>query len=1022
MTGSRGWRVGALLAATMAVWGAARAADKPVYAIEPAPAWVTPVDDPVPAGAPPASAGGDVRWILVDAQTRIDHAVFAAFRHSIVQALDAHGVDDATHIDISFDPSYQTLALHEVRVRRGGQMLSQLATLDARVLQREPELASRVYDGRLTVSLLLRDVRPGDVVEVAYTLTGRNPVFAGHRFGELDLQAGVPVDHYRQRLLVDASASISVRPEHGAPAAVETRTNGLRDLVWDRRGVPAALEESGAPDAWSDVASVVYTDFADWGAVVRWALPLYRVPAHLGAALQAEHDRLAAANASPEARIVAALRLVQGQVRYLGVEMGANSHAPSDPDRVFGRRYGDCKEKTLLLVTLLRSLGIDASPAVVDTDRRGAIAADLPAPTSFDHAITRVRLGGRTLWLDATRYPQGGDFAHLVQSRYEQALVIAPDIAALETMAPAVPADDVVDETMSFDLSKSRAAPASLDVVTVHRGEQAERMRQQISTHGLDKLQRRYLDWYADTWKSIAVAAPLTTRDDPDANAITIVEHYRVPDAWEGAGAASLPRFNPDEVYDWLDRPPHGARVAPLQLGAPMTRLLRIEARLPEAGERLFDRNGVQAPQFSYERTADLDGRSLRIDYVFRRTAETVSASELPAYAGKIDAVRRIVSWRAAEAAPGSTWWSSHPLLPILVLAVLARVALWWFRRRRAAAADPANSTAPSAPEPLETQPPGTASADTVPAGLPPEGWTSWRLRMAASATCTATLACSLLLTYMHTGWLDATPWHWALLWAGALAWGLRLVAVAERRLRAATVLTLASADMRLKASVLVWLLDAATVLYTFPLTPRPWAWSIVAAGVGLAVLQALHWRLLNRRAAAAVAAASGDSPAGVETPANAARQPLDGAAGAAADTSGAAPTVAVRTSILCAAGIMLLLMVIVLGYGAWMSDRLHAASAWRIVLLMPLPLCLTGWVFMEIWRRAGRVAPPWRMNLPMRMSLLLFAIGVLASPGTRALEWIVGAGVVLLALFGGRITAGAATRARGAPARSEWR
>ncbi len=137
--------------------------------------------------------------------------------------------------------------------------------------------------------------------------------------------------------------------------------------------------------------------------------------------------------------------------------------------------------------------------------------------------------------------------------------------------------------------------------------------------------------------------------------------------------------------------------------------------------------------------------------------------------------------------------------------------------------------------------------------------------------------------------------------------------------------------------------------------------------------------------------------------------------AGAGADEPGAAPTVVVRTSILCAAAIMLLLMVIALGYGGWMSARLPtaSASAWRIVLLMPLPLCLTGWMCTEIWRRrAARVTPPWRMNLPTRSSLLLFAIGVLSSPGTRALEWVVGAGVVMLALFGGRITSGAARQA----------
>ena len=54
---------------------------------------------------------------------------------------------------------------------------------ERQVLQRERDLESRVYDGRRTVDLELDDVRPGDVLEFAYTLAGQNPVFGDHHAG-----------------------------------------------------------------------------------------------------------------------------------------------------------------------------------------------------------------------------------------------------------------------------------------------------------------------------------------------------------------------------------------------------------------------------------------------------------------------------------------------------------------------------------------------------------------------------------------------------------------------------------------------------------------------------------------------------------------------------------------------------------------------------------------------------------------------------------------------------------------------
>ena len=61
---------------------------------------------------------------------------------------------------------------------------------------------------------------------------------------------------------------------------------------------------------------------------------------------------------SNEERVVAALEFVQSEIRYFSVSLGENSHRPASPDIVLKRRYGDCKDKSLLLMTLLDELKI----------------------------------------------------------------------------------------------------------------------------------------------------------------------------------------------------------------------------------------------------------------------------------------------------------------------------------------------------------------------------------------------------------------------------------------------------------------------------------------------------------------------------------------------------------------------------------------------------------------------------------------------------------------------------------------
>ncbi len=77
-------------------------------------------------------------------------------------------------------------------------------------------------------------------------------------------------------------------------------------------------------------------------------------------------------------KIAAVLNFVQEEVRYLGFESGLGSYKPFAPNQVFEQRYGDCKDKSLLMVTMLRKMGIEAYPVLVNTALKHNINAVLP--------------------------------------------------------------------------------------------------------------------------------------------------------------------------------------------------------------------------------------------------------------------------------------------------------------------------------------------------------------------------------------------------------------------------------------------------------------------------------------------------------------------------------------------------------------------------------------------------------------------------------------------------------------------
>ena len=679
----------ALAVAGMLVGAGAGAAD---YRIGTAPAWVKPVAfDPAPhPQADAANVAYGTRFDLIDDQVRLAAGARSRFHHVVSEAVTDKGIDDLSHREIEVNPAWETLTISQLDVVRDGHRVSRLHDVQVKVLQRERDLESRIYDGRKSIALDLPDIRVGDIVEFAYTRTGENPVFAGHHTGDFDMQWRVPVAHVHRRLSSASALAIRVARLTGAPAPQVSQADGFDERVWDARDVPARNVEADIPSEFNPYPWVQWADFASWGDVARWAESLYPVPTRLGPALQAAVDAIAQESPQADARVVAVLRLVQRQVRYLGVEIGAGTHAPSAPDLVYARRWGDCKEKALLMVTMLHALGIDASPALVNTDRRDDIDHDLPNAGAFDHVITRVHADGRDWWLDPTRSPQQGTLQTVSQPDYARALVLDGRSAALAHMPAAAPSAHAREVQIDVDSRAGLDQPVKYDVRTTYRGFSADMVRDDLGNGERGELQRRYVNFYATSYPGIRVAAPFDVQDDAPANTVVVTEHYTIKDFWpadgKGAHAAS---FQVPEIDHELHAPEEPIRTQPLALHGPQSLREQVRVQLPlDWPERRYDRT-VNDDAFKLTKAVRVHGRLLTADYRLEITKDQVRAADVARFAADIGQAQDLLGDSLSTAKSGSSnsklWRIAFPLVVLLYASwsLVDRLRRW----RRAAAA-----------------------------------------------------------------------------------------------------------------------------------------------------------------------------------------------------------------------------------------------------------------------------------------------------------------------------------------------
>lgn len=128
-----------------------------------------------------------------------------------------------------------------------------------------------------------------------------------------------------------------------------------------------------------------------WGDVVRLARNEMEPKAVATPAIEAMAKRLAGAGGL-WSRVLPVCRFVQKDVSYLELTIDSDSMAgyrPHPASEVCENRYGDCKDKALLLCTMLRVLGVEAHIMLVNYSAPGANRAEWPS-ANFNHAIVAI--------------------------------------------------------------------------------------------------------------------------------------------------------------------------------------------------------------------------------------------------------------------------------------------------------------------------------------------------------------------------------------------------------------------------------------------------------------------------------------------------------------------------------------------------------------------------------------------------------------------------------------------------------
>ncbi|WP_095011334.1 DUF3857 domain-containing protein [Tsuneonella mangrovi] len=609
------------------------AGDTVIYA--PPAKWVAPksLDDAEKSG--PAVA-------LLDKQIHMEGGTVSTYQDSAIRLSTPTMLTQAGTIKAQWMPDKGDLIVHRIELIRDGKtidLIKQGAKFE--VLRREKNLEKREVDGSRTATLVVPGAQVGDILRISYTITLKDQAL-GQQMQAFDTMPTKPLPLETGSLSISWPTGEPVRwaTFHGPDDLKTVDRNGTTTLTIDLPLPKVPDGAQNAPVRFNFPPIVQATTFADWNAVSKKMASVFDSAVGFGpnSPLNDQVKAIKSQTDDPLAQAVLATRLVQDKISYLLNGMNGGNYIPQKPDETWEQRYGDCKAKSVLLLSLLKALGIKAEPFLVLSNGGDTLPDLLPMPGDFDHVVVHATIAGKEYWLDGTTSgTRLANIATVPNFRYGLPLrEEGADLMALPKRLPEAPTQQV---TLTYDSSAGIYVPVLYNLDIALSGPIAATLRT-----AADQLE-------GDALRSavISIIKPVIDDSQPVSTAITYDDASGIAHI-TASGIRTTPWNRNNEVTEMhppatpvadisfdADRARAEWKDVPLLLTGPTYQGYAFSMLLPDGGKG-FSTSGKKSIDTSIagieiKSEASLSDGKFTLDQSVRAAADELPAADIPAAA-----------------------------------------------------------------------------------------------------------------------------------------------------------------------------------------------------------------------------------------------------------------------------------------------------------------------------------------------------------------------------------------------------
>jgi len=591
----------------------------------------------------PSSGGPDAAFSFERLYTRVRFENDGGMRRENtywIKVLDEQAVRQFGEFPLAYQSATEELAINEIAVQKPDGTVTPTPSSSVQDVSATANQIPVYLDIRQKI-ISVSALRPGDVLRINAVWVVKKPIAPNHFWFEYSFNVSYIVRDEQLEIDVPTDRTIALKIASNSPAeehaGAGATSGGRRVYRWKTSHTDATTKEPVVqPGDDLPPPDVRLSSFRSWDDFARWFTPL--AFAKPDASVKAKADALIAGAPDDAARVDALYRFVSTEIRYVSLSFGLGRFAPHAPADVLKNQYGDCKDKAVLLGTLLDAAGVKALPVLVNMGR--SIGDDFASPLEFDHMITMVPKVAQPTdgtWMDATI--EVAPLGMMSQStRGKRVLLLDSTGRASVVRTPIDPPFPVSNETNVTGAIDAIGVLAA-KVTMAFRGDGEILMRSAVRALPRTSLK----DFVAEWAKAIGIDGELS--EPATSNPADTKEPFRVSFSVRRSGtlnwAAEQSDIKVPVKFAVANGDPADRKdLHKMLVGPPSVDRLTVSIELPPGYDATAPAPiSLSRAGLDYKSTYTVHGRQLRVERALRTTAREIPESAFGEYTALASAV-----------------------------------------------------------------------------------------------------------------------------------------------------------------------------------------------------------------------------------------------------------------------------------------------------------------------------------------------------------------------------------------------